>query len=113
MSNNPNKLAFKGSLGPWTAEHMDEGCWVSGVNRNEPVICDITARLMVYDEQTKQHEECLREEDIANAHLISAAPEAVEFIADLLYSLSCDTPKMDIPEMIHRGEEILKKAYTL
>lgn len=117
MSTNPNKLASKHTPGPWTAEHMDEGCWISGVDRDEPVICDITARLMVYDEQTKQHEECLQDEDIANAHLISAAPEAMEFIADLMpiFELINERNlfnKRDIDKLILGAEAILKKGYN-
>lgn len=104
MSTNPNKLAFKGTPGPWhfhqnflkSQKELRIYKYPEGVYGN-PTIAIIPEN---------------GEKGIANAHLISAAPEAVAFIADILYSLSCDIPNMDIPEMIHRGEQILKKAYN-
>lgn len=105
MSTNPNKLAFKGTPGPWITDKTGTkrgpifmSCIHSQTGRYQTVV-DVFGSTQVEMEH--------------NMAMISAAPEAVEFIADLLYSLSCDTPKMDIPEMIHRGEEILKKAYNL
>ncbi|SRR6184192_340734 len=108
--NNPNALAWKGTPGPWIVDRhpsLKHG----GINNHRTVIyraSDVDGPYQtVADVYGDGPEQCK-----ANAHMISAAPEAIEFIADLLYSLSCDIPKMDIPEIMHRGEEILKKAYN-
>lgn len=48
----------------------------------------------------------------ANARLISAAPEAIEFIADLLHEMS-SPGTINGAYWVKRGEEILKKGYNL
>lgn len=52
------------------------------------------------------------EQCLATANLLSAAPEAIEFISDLLDVLDSPDPHK-VFEMKLRGEEILKKAYNL
>lgn len=51
-------------------------------------------------------------EALANAHIISAAPEAIEFIADLLEKFDKGLP-FDAVVDVQRAENILKKAYNL
>lgn len=56
----------------------------------------------------------LSSNDLANAHLISAAPEAIEFIADLVNKIC--TRKItdgDLEDFVEKAEPILKKAYNL
>lgn len=55
----------------------------------------------------------LHQEAEANAHMISAAPEAVEFIADIVAELEHPSfAAADWNIWISRAEEILKKAYN-
>lgn len=55
--------------------------------------------------------EDLRGSDLANAHIISAAPEAIEFIADLLEKFDKGLP-FDAVVDVQRAEYILKKAFN-
>lgn len=49
----------------------------------------------------------------ANMHMISANPEAIEFIADWLYGIDGATLTHEAVEKLYeRAEEILKKAYN-
>lgn len=122
----PNILAWKGTPGEWKVMQSTNevwcgeypicevtcGEWGDTYASLEPIGSDLigqfqaTVKMIPYGEVSK-------ETAIANKHLISASLDAVEFIADLLHSLSSDIPNMDIPEMIYRGEAILKKAYNL
>lgn len=52
-------------------------------------------------------------EALANAHIISATPEAIEFIADFLQILQDKEVYLKNEELISRAECILKKAYNL
>lgn len=93
-SNDPNKLAFKGDNPPWYVRDIGTSVFVKHDN-------DIVAYLTNMNSEKAN----------ANAHLVSAAPEAIEFIADLVYALSNGDDHL-VAEMIPRAEEILKKAYN-
>jgi hypothetical protein len=53
--------------GPWEVGETD-GLWITGPDREEPVICDLVPR----------DADCYTEEDEANARLIAAAPDLLE-----------------------------------
>jgi hypothetical protein len=69
---------LKHTPGPWEYESEMGDMWVTGPNRNEPVICDIVARLTQFDEGTKEYTPVMQDEDEANAKLIAAAPDLLE-----------------------------------
>jgi hypothetical protein len=108
MSNNPNKLASKHTPGPWEVDNFIPH-WIKG-KKNVGDICMISNHSW-YDK--------LQGADLANAHIISAAPEAIEFIADLLDTIrgnrdfNSPISKTTMEIFYNRGEEILKKAYNL
>jgi hypothetical protein len=105
MSNNPNKLASKHTHGNWEVKKLLDYFVVQ--TSYEETICDCGY--------------CNRNTDAidsANAHLISAAPEAIEFISDLMpiFELMNERilfDKRDIDKLISGAEAILKKAYNL
>lgn len=90
---NPNKLAWKGTPGEWHVHVTRRGIIVQGA---EKIVCVIEA-LNPYIGH-------------ADAHMISAAPEAIEFLSDLLEGL--DKGHWPDHTTITRAEEILKKAYN-
>lgn len=112
------KLAFKGTPGPWYItfkEEMisihngltDEQEQLPDGNYTDPNICGIWAAEV--DDDRRLYSE-------ANAYIISAAPEAIEFIADLLNGIDNDNDNDGMwPDKcsISRAEEIIKKAYNL
>lgn len=116
MRNNPNKLTLKHTIGPWhVCIPKHAGKWavfytyqgqclgVYAANGDLVGIASIPKdNMLIHSDQNNQ----------ANANLISAAPEAIEFIADLLEVLDSQDPHK-VFEMKLRGEEILKKAYNL
>lgn len=98
MSNNPNKLASKHTRGPWFYQE-DSDVYTHIVRPT-----DFPGRIICH----------LGQEYEANARLISAAPEAIEFIADWLeYTGNSDFSDDGAIAMINRAEAILKKAYNL
>lgn len=100
MNFDPNKLASKHTPGPWcVGDVIDEnGRKIIPEDVNE------TGFAVAYGFYTKERD--------ANANLISAAPEAIEFIADLLDTMS-RPGIINNTYWINKGEEILKKAYNL
>lgn len=83
--------------GPWSAiddGSRSDGLWVSGPSRGEPVICDLVGRLYDHEAQCGQ----LTGEDVANAHLIAAAP-------DLLAALKRTVDTIKAWHCLH-GDEI-------
>lgn len=114
---NPNKLSSRHTPGPWNVklhEHMvsiHTGGTDEDIDGVDPTICGIWARAEG-DDRRPQCE--------ANAHIISAAPEAIEFIADrmgwfdnlrnMLIFMEADTTNID--KIIADAEIILKKAYN-
>jgi len=104
MSTNPNALAWKGTSGPWKVKkevYMGHYSFTI-VNDKGFIVAKIDNVIMRNDTLE------------ANAHMISAAPEAVEFIADLLaYLNGNEFVEMNFkPDMYAKAEEILKKAYN-
>lgn len=108
---NPNKLAWKGTPGPWLVDKQPPRR-AGGVTNNRTVIYRVADNFGPYqtvaDIFGDSPEQCK-----ANAHMANAAPEAIEFIADFLDEVS----KHSIlpghwTEIITRAEEILKKAYN-
>lgn len=97
-ANDPNKLAWKGTLGPWYAVEY-AGQW----NLNDGPYYECK-NVMSADDVTYEIAE-------ANSFMASAAPEAIEFIADLLENLEV-FHALDHPYWVARAEEILKKAYN-
>lgn len=111
MSNNPNKLASKHTPGPWNVKLTEKMISIHTGSTDEdkdgidPTICGIWAA---------QFDDDRRPESEANAHLISAAPEAIEFIANIVHMMSeSNFPQACKDSFIKTGEEILKKAYNL
>lgn len=101
MSTNHNKLAFKGTPGNWFYQDDSDVYThiVRPVDNPGTIICHLG------QDTSGEYE--------ANAHLISAAPEAVEFIADLLEWMETTDYSIDeVREKVARAEEILKKAYN-
>lgn len=102
---NPNKLASKTTPGPWKATSMGGGYMnIETVDQSHlrTFIGEIGGGLQKFKEIE------------ANAYIISAAPEAIEFIADLIFALSNDGRYIFEPhEWVKKGEIILKKAYNL
>lgn len=106
MLTNPNKLAFKGSPGPW--------CVYKNTYKFEIQEGKEPSELNLRVVECGYHGTPSHEKYEANAHLISAAPEAVEFIADLLWALH-DTKHIlpnEVYNVVIKAEEILKKAYN-
>jgi len=56
------------------------GMWVTGPDRNAPVVCDIVAR----SHYSENGNPILTEEDEANAKLIAAAPELFEALTAVM-----------------------------
>lgn len=105
MSNNPNKLAWKGTPGPWVfKDYMDSPVVITD-NRKEFTIADFSPSIRLK-----------AEEQIANAYVASAAPEAIDFIADLMEFFDflelLKSDKINIEPWRTKGENILKKAYN-
>lgn len=105
--NDPNILGATYTPGPWGCVKASEG--------NLAVRCPgyLIATLNKPGHWSDQEERYAREmaRYEADQHLISAAPEAIEFIADLLEVLSKGDDHL-VAEMIPLAEEILKKAYN-
>lgn len=104
VSHNPNALSWKGTPGPWKVKkevYMGRYSFTI-VNDKGFIVAKIDNVIMRNDTLE------------ANAHMISAAPEAVEFIADLLaYLNGNEFVEMNFkPDMYAKAEEILKKAYN-
>lgn len=103
MSTDPNKLAWKGTPSPWHAVEY-AGQW----NLNDGPYYE-AKNVMSADDVTYQVAE-------ANSFMASAAPEAIDFIADLMEFFDflelLETDKINIEPWRTKGEEILKKAYN-
>lgn len=102
---NPNKLAWKGTPGPWLASK-------TGTRRGPAYLGVVNSTTDGYqtvadvfgDHQAKME---------ANMAFVSAAPEAIEFIADWLYGIDGATLTHEAVEKLYeRAEDILKKAYN-
>lgn len=61
--------------GPWKAADLGDSIWIEGPNFKDNVICDMVGR---------EERGVLTSEDVANAHLIAAAPELLEALEELL-----------------------------
>lgn len=63
--------------GPWSVGDTGtrgDGIWIQPADLNANVICDLVGRLNVPEEDTTQ----ITDEDVANAHLIAAAPTMLD-----------------------------------
>lgn len=69
----------KHTPGPWRL-HESDGVWVSPPDGTENVICDIVGRLT----DIKNGQTQITDEDLANAHLIAAAPELLRCVQGAL-----------------------------
>lgn len=67
---------MKYTEGPWTAEYDEDGVWVTGPDREAPVICTVENQ----DARTEGQED----ETWANAQLIALAPDHQLFLAALV-----------------------------
>ena len=101
MITDKNILASKATKGPWELD-KDLPHWVKGKDGIGDV-CKISNHSGYED---------LRGTDLANAHIISVASEAIDFIADLLHEMSSPGTINGV-YWVNKGEEILKKAYNL
>lgn len=73
----------KHTPGPWkVSDDVDETVWVSA-KAQDNVICDIVGRIWDFEAKTSQ----ITDEDIANARLIAAAPEMLEALENIVWSL--------------------------
>lgn len=119
MSTTPNKLAFKGTPGPWKIVKSQSG------KHNINIIGTSLGSKYKVARVPFAYEEAGNDEFIHklnskseleaeyDAHLISAAPEAVAFISDIIFALSNDGRYFFEPhEWVEKGEQILKKAYN-
>lgn len=101
---NENKLASKHTPGPWIVkkEIYFGSC--------ECRICDHRQINLAIVESNIMDKDTIE----ANAHLISAAPDAIELIADLLEAIDKEMfiVPQELTEVIKRAEAILKKAYN-
>jgi|ERR1700761_176116 len=100
-------LGAKYREGPWELDDFLQH-WVKGKD-GKGDICKVSIHTGA-DE--------IKGTDLANAHLISTAPESVEFIADLMPTFEVMKAsglfdKEQIDEIIFKAENILKKAYNL
>lgn len=119
MSNeiNPNVLAWKGTPGPWRFVKQAHATKKSGLGIRYAVAATykgLPDMMWLYNVPIDKTEDIdVHLEIEANAHMISAAPEAIEFIADLLIWIeNTDFTQDEVKEKISRAEEILKKAYN-
>lgn len=122
MSNitDPNKLASKHTPGPWKFVHQAHATRKSGLGMRYGVFADVinhekrdVDRWLFNIRLDRTEDLDIHQEAEANAHLISAAPEMVEFIADIVHMMSSSNfPQGCIDAFIKSGEEILKKAYN-
>lgn len=100
MEHNPNKLASKHTAGPWYVRNTGSSILVKHENE---VVCSI------YD--------LYLTEATADAHMISAAPEAIELLADILEQIDAINKLLKVDYFLEdkrkRAEAILKKAYNL
>lgn len=103
MSDNPNKLAFKGIPAPWSVRtEIHFGAVECRIYGHGNVHLAIVQSNVMNKEVIK-----------ANAHMASASPEAVEFIADWIYGIDHGTLNHEETEKLYaRAEDILKKAYN-
>lgn len=102
MSDNPNKLAWKGKPGPWCATKR------SPTGKDFILVSHGGFIVAVFDNPIMSPEMIE-----ANAHVISASLEAVEFIADWIYGIDHGTLNHEETEKLYaRAEDILKKAYN-
>lgn len=72
--------------GPW-AVHIDledDALWVHPPDPEANVICDLIPRRYEHDRVFDERIPVFTGEDIANAHLIAAAPELLEALAEVL-----------------------------
>lgn len=107
--NDPNKLAWKGTPGPWQVEKNA----ISYEIRQHPTgphdLCLLVGMGGIRDNQHADRNK-------ANAHFMAAAPEAIDFIADLMETIDGVNKllKTDLflSEYVKRAEDILKKAYN-
>lgn len=121
MITDKNILASKSTKGPWYYHKnplmIDK---FKSHNEGNPLDFDIYK----YDENVfgnpiiasihSRDHEVLHEENEANAYILSAAPEAIEFIADLLAIMDAENMTLGmLKREILKGETILKKAYQL
>lgn len=103
MSNDPNKLAWKGTQGEW--KYKNDGTY------HGLTVDDGNDIIGYFGSMTS-----MSEENEANSYMASAAPEAVEFIADLMdffdFLELLQTDKINIEPWRNKAETILKKAYN-
>lgn len=111
--NDVKKLAWKGTPGPWHIEiNQRNDILVIGQHKGSEWSVAHTGSTKAAESKSMT----------ATSHLISAAPEAVEFIADLLPMLDklkvlltvspSDIGHKELDKTIALAEEILKKAYN-
>lgn len=94
--------------GPWELESVLVGTWVTGPDGDAPVICDIVTR----------DPDGATDEDIANGHLIAAAPDLLDALARLTRAVLeagqayADTAQVTsgMREALYAAEEALAKA---
>lgn len=110
MSEDKNKLSFKGTPGPWKFVHARHYTIPSGDGQRYAVKAGEHWLINIKLDRTVDIP--VHQEAEANAHMVSAAPEAVEFIADLLNELQTQGFLSDIDKWLDRGELITKKAYN-
>jgi len=129
MSTDPNILAAKHTPGEWKFVRQAHATKKSGLGLRYGVMAKVLNHLERENDKwlfnislDKTEDIQIHQEAEANAHVISAAPEAIEFIADLMpvleelkclfneekYQAASDQTNL----IIARAEGILKKAYN-
>lgn len=115
IMNNPNKIAWKGTPGPWkvNTNQSSRSQFVKITSANNTDVIWVGPKQIT--QEKKDDPESI--ESMANAHLISAAPEAVEFIVDLRDFFDfldlLETNKIDTKPWRDKAKVIIKKAYNL
>lgn len=77
-------METKHTPGPWKVNEEKDAIWISPPNPKDNVICDVVGRIYDIEKATVD----FTDEDVANAHLIAAAPEMLEELENVLKDLN-------------------------
>lgn len=102
-------METKHTPGPWTAHYAaSDALFVGPPDGDAPVICDLVSRLDQYDEETKTYTQVFQDEDLANAHLIAAAPDLLEALKSLMEAASDGSASALLKPMFEAATAIAK-----